>query len=124
MANSRISGGGAVSTLGAVAASPAIGVLALAGIGIGLCLATPAQAAAQRPIILTADPIPSAPPATVLPTAKHPSPPTHAQTRPLIPPASQLSVPPTPCEPLPLETELLPLASPSDPSPSTRQPAS
>ncbi|HXP03968.1 MAG TPA: hypothetical protein VN808_07590 [Stellaceae bacterium] len=105
---SRIPSGRALAILGALGAS--------------LTLGAP---------VLAADTVPLIPPAHQIPAAvKQTPPPAHAQTQPLIPPAtlpsqsSQLSAPPQPREPLPLQTNLLPLAAPAAAPTPPKQPAS
>lgn len=105
---SRIPSGRAVAILGAI--------------GAALTLSGP---------VLAADSVPLIPPVHKIPAAvKHTPAPVPAQTQPLIPPAtlpsqsSQLSAPPAPREPLPLQTNLLPLATPAAASPPPKQPAS
>jgi hypothetical protein len=135
MANSRIPSGAAVAIIGA---SLALGAL--------LVERAEAKPASTPPIILAAGPVPPIPHAAIPPAlvanpptitailpaqptavAKHAPPlaPAHPQTRPLIPPATlpgQLGPPPQPREPLPIETELLPLGSPPASTP-PKQPA-
>ncbi len=123
MGNSRIPGGRAIAILGAIAA-----VLAVSGpvrgadpIPLIPPVATPPSAASAPPV---------GPAHKVAATVKHMPAPTHSQTRPLIPPAalpnqsSQLAPPPAPREPLPIETELLPLGSPPAASTPPKSPAS
>jgi hypothetical protein len=78
----------------------------LGAIGASLALGAPARAA---------DPVTPIPPVHKVPAVvKHTPAPAHTQAQPLIPPAvlpGQVGEPPAPREPLPLETDLLPLDS-------------
>jgi hypothetical protein len=137
VANSRIPGGKAVAILGA------------AGVWLGLSGPVVKTAEAKPPIVLAGDPIPVPPTPAVEPVANPPTvtailppqpahkvaaaakpapAPAHAQTRPLIPPAAvpgDLTPPPQPREPLPLQTDLLPMSAPPVvAAPSPKPPAS
>ena len=122
MANSRIPIGMMVAIIGAL--------LALGGSVLAAEPAPLIPSTTSPPAV-----IPPASPAHKVPAAiKHTPPPAHAQTQPqtqaLIPPAilpnqsSQLGAPPAPRDPLPMETDLLPLGAAPAASTPAKQPVS
>lgn len=123
MLNSRIPAGRAIAILGAVGAALALSEPVFAADPIPLI-----PAAANPPPAAAAPP---APPAHKVTTAVKQAPaPAHTQTHALIPPAvlpsqsSELTPPPAPREPLPMETDLLPLPAAPAPSVPPKQPGS